>query len=53
MQATVEQLLEQLAAARDTAEALGAPALIAMTECALVEAHQIVIHEGAVVEVQS
>lgn len=52
MQPTVDHLIEQLAAARQIAEALGSPVLIAMTECALVEAHQIAVHEGAVVEVQ-
>jgi hypothetical protein len=48
MQTTLEKLLEHLAAARNAAEELGEPGLIAATECALVDAHSIIVHEGAI-----
>lgn len=48
MNATLEQLLEQLAAARNTAEQLGNADLIALTEMALQDAHHFAVHEGAI-----
>lgn len=47
METTLALLIEHLAAARDTAEQLGDAGLIAVTECALVEAHTLIVHEGA------
>lgn len=48
MQATLEQLFEQLAAARAIAEDLGNADLIALTEMALQDAHYFAVHEGAI-----